>query len=60
MATADETAIAVERAQRALLELRARKAVEQRRAAEEAHWIELAQRVRGAVRAADAVVERAD
>jgi len=39
VASADETARAVERAQRALLELRARTDVERERAAQEARWI---------------------
>jgi hypothetical protein len=60
LATAEETANAVERAQRALLELPARRAVEKRRAAEETQRIELAQRTRGTARVAEAVAELAD
>ena len=60
LATAEETAAAVERAQRALLELRARRAAEKRRAAEEAQRIEQAQQARGTARTADAVAELAD
>ena len=60
VATAEETATAVERAQCALLELRARRSAEKRRAAEEAHRIDQAQQARGTARTADAVAELAD
>jgi hypothetical protein len=56
VATADATAAAVERAQRALLELRARRAVERRRVADEADRIDQAQRDRDQPAAARAVV----
>jgi len=64
VASAEETGTAVERAQRALLELRARTAAERTRAAEEARQIDQAyqhRRERTAAKAATAgadVVER--
>ena len=60
VAATDETATAVERAQRALLELRARTAAERRRAAEEARRIDQAYQHRRERTATEAATARAD